>query len=144
MGALRIGRAPDYLASHACVPGSNPADPYCFFSEKSYFSLLNVTRRSSYWWPRRVEVETSVLMLISGRTQRCAICLIMFIGSYAHTIWQCCDAGPVRLFTLYSFIHSLKTTLVQRFVLAGYPSRHKTLNRCFFNVGPPSTTLVQR
>ena len=26
-GTWRIGRPPDCLASHACVPGSNPADP---------------------------------------------------------------------------------------------------------------------
>ena len=24
------------------------------------------------------------------------------------------------------------------------PNRHKTLNQCWFNVGPPSTTLDQR
>ena len=30
-GAWRIGRAPDCLASHACIPGSSPADPAWVF-----------------------------------------------------------------------------------------------------------------
>ena len=29
-------------------------------------------------------------------------------------------------------------------VLASVTSRHKTLNQCWFDVGPPSTTLAQR
>ena len=67
-------RAPDCLASYACAPGSSPAVPMWGFSEKQYcFCLFNVTRRSRWWRPRRVKVETSVSTLISRRSLRCAL-----------------------------------------------------------------------
>ena len=47
-GTWRFGRAPDCIASHACVLCSSPAFKSCVgFSDKyPCFSLLNVTRRS--------------------------------------------------------------------------------------------------
>ena len=38
-------RAPDYLASHACVSGSNPLTLRGLFKEFACFFILNVTRR---------------------------------------------------------------------------------------------------
>ena len=73
-GRGAMARAPDCLASHACVPVSNSAVPvWGFKSKKNSFSLLNVTRRSRWWRPRRVKVETSVSTLFSRRAPRCAL-----------------------------------------------------------------------
>ena len=38
-----------------------------FLGKHHCFSLLNVTRRSRYWRPRRVKVETSVSTVISRK-----------------------------------------------------------------------------
>ena len=57
-------RALDCLASHANVSAG--------FSEKyPCLSLLKLTRRSRWWRPRRVKVETSAWTLISRRATRC-------------------------------------------------------------------------
>ena len=37
----RIGRTPDCLASHACVPDSNPADPARGFLRNNHVSPLS-------------------------------------------------------------------------------------------------------
>ena len=61
MGRGAMARAPDCLASHAYVLVSNPPVFRVRFSKKQQcFSLLNVTRQSRQWRPRRVKVETSV------------------------------------------------------------------------------------
>ena len=66
------GRASDCLTSHACVPGSHPADLAWGF-QRNIIVSLNMTRRSRYCRPRRVKVETSVSTLISRRATRCAL-----------------------------------------------------------------------
>ena len=41
-GAWRIGRAPDCLVSHVCVPGSNPPDPTWVFQMNIIVSPFSV------------------------------------------------------------------------------------------------------
>ena len=77
-GTCRFSRAPDCLASHACVPVSNPPETCVGFSEKCHcFSYA--TRRSCYRRPRRVKVENSVSTVISHSLK---IFLIYFVSYF--------------------------------------------------------------
>ena len=81
-----FGRAPDCLTRHACVPGTNSADPAWVFQR-------NILVSRPHW----VEVEKSVSTLISRWTTRCAlfhnVSRAVHMSDWqslrAHRAWEC-------------------------------------------------------